>query len=77
MHLLPNVFGIGEHPFGAGQKSFTCRGQCDVPPGTMKKLGTELGFEGGNLPTQGGLGDMQLRGCLGEMPGLGHHEEAA
>ena len=60
LHLVSHGFCVREHPLGQRKERFSGCGECDVAPGAVEKLGTEIVFKCRNLSAQRGLGQMQM-----------------
>ena len=66
---------MGEHAFGQRKQGLARVGECDVAPGAVEKLRSEVRFKGCDLPAQRRLGKVQKRGGTREMAGAGDLHE--
>ena len=69
-HVVSCSVDVGEDPPREREESLSRMGEVDVAADAVKELDTEIGFERRNLPTQGGLGEVQAFGRAREVPGI-------
>lgn len=77
VHPLPGPLLQVQHPLGVLQKEFPGPGQGDAAGGAMQQLDPQILFQGGDLVGDGGLGQIELLGRLGEIAVPGYRQEIA
>ncbi len=71
------VLGHAQQGLGLYQQGVAHRSQVQAPPATIEQVLAEITFQSLELPSQGGLGDGQPAGRLGDSTATGDDDEGA